>query len=80
MTRTGSGGMDESPARPPGSINYIPIQFQDAATVVGIFVADQLDQTRPSPENRTDAVSIANSPKCDRADRGIEAGHIPTTR
>ncbi len=72
----GARGVEESAAGAAGAVDDIFGEQLEVIGVVGILVADDVDEAAPAAAQADDLVAFADRADGDGADGGIEAGDV----
>src|ERR1700722_20381118 len=72
--------MQESSAGAACAVHHILGQPLKIIRIVVLFVADHLDQPRPTPADADHFVSFSKRPKSDRPNRRIQSRHVVAPR
>ena len=74
--RVGARGVEKGAAETTHTLDQLLGQRHDAGAVVRLGVADEIDQTGPSPPDTDDLVALVTRPEGYPANRRIEPGYI----
>ena len=73
---SGTGSVQECPARTAGLIHNLFGQFQEITGIIGFFIADDIDQSPPAPANADYFVTFSQCTDSDSSNGGIQAGDV----
>ena len=72
----GARGVEEGASGAAGAVDDVFGEELEVVCVVGIFVADDVDEPSPAAAQADDLVAFADGANGDGADCGVEAGDI----